>query len=36
MDDANIIDFTGRDSVTDPLTDLLRKGARAFASSGRS
>jgi len=28
MDDANIIDFTGRDAVTDPLTDLLRKGAR--------
>jgi len=28
MDDATIIDFTGRDAVTDPLTDLLRKGAR--------
>ena len=28
MDDANIIDFAGRDEVTDPLTDLLRKGAR--------
>ena len=28
MDDATIIDFTGRDEVTDPLTDLLRKGAR--------
>ena len=28
MDDATIIDFTGRDTVTDPLTDLLRKGAR--------
>jgi hypothetical protein len=25
MDDATIIDFTGRDAVTDPLTDLLRK-----------
>lgn len=28
MDDATIVDFTGRDVVTDPLTDLLRKGAR--------
>ena len=28
MADATIIDITGRDSVTDPLTDLLRKGAR--------
>lgn len=28
MDDATIIDFTGRDAVTDPLTDLLRNGAR--------
>jgi hypothetical protein len=28
MDDATIIDLTGRDTVTDPLTDLLRKGAR--------
>lgn len=28
MDDATIIDFTGRDAVMDPLTDLLRKGAR--------
>ncbi len=28
MDDATIIDFTGRDAVTDPLTNLLRKGAR--------
>ena len=28
MEDATIIDFTGRDAVTDPLTDLLRKGAR--------
>ena len=27
MDGATIIDFTGRDAVTDPLTDLLRKGA---------
>ena len=25
---ATIIDFTGRDAVTDPLTDLLRKDAR--------
>lgn len=28
MDDATIIDFAGRDAVVDPLTDLLRKGAR--------
>ena len=28
MDDATIIDFSGRDTVKDPLTDLLRKGAR--------
>ena len=28
MDDATIIDFTGRGSVTDPLSDLLRQGAR--------
>ncbi len=28
MDDTAIIDFAGRDAVTDPLTDLLRKGAR--------
>lgn len=28
MNDATIIEFTGRDTVSDPLTDLLRKGAR--------
>ncbi len=28
MDDATIIGFAGRDAVTDPLSDLLRKGAR--------
>lgn len=28
MEDATIIDFTGRGAVADPLTDLLRKGAR--------
>ena len=28
MDNSTIIEFTGRDAVTDPLTDLLRKGAR--------
>ncbi len=27
MDDATIINFTGRDTISDPLTDLLRKGA---------
>ena len=30
MEDATIIDSTGRDAVMDPLTDLLRKGARAW------
>ena len=28
MDNSTSIEFTGRDTVTDPLTDLLRKGAR--------
>ena len=28
MNDTTIIDFTGRDTVTDPLIDLLRKGVR--------
>ena len=28
MNDATIIDFAGQDIITDPLTDLLRKGAR--------
>ena len=28
MDDSTIINFAGRDAVCDPLTDLLRKGAR--------
>ena len=28
MDEANIIDFAGRDTAKDPLTELLRKGAR--------
>ena len=28
IDDSTIINFAGRDAVTDPLTDLLRKGAR--------
>lgn len=28
MDDSTIINLTGRDMITDPLTDLLRKGAR--------
>ena len=28
MDDTTIIEFSGRDAVTDPLTDLLRKGVR--------
>jgi hypothetical protein len=28
MNDSTIINFTGRDTITDPQTDLLRKGAR--------
>ena len=28
MNDTTITDFTGRDTVTDPLIDFLRKGAR--------
>ncbi len=28
MNDATIIEFAGRGTVSDPLTDLLRKGAR--------
>ena len=28
MDNTTIIEFSGRDAVADPLTDLLRKGAR--------
>ena len=28
MDGTTIIEFSGRDTVPDPLTDLLRKGAR--------
>lgn len=28
MDDSTITNFSGRDMITDPLTDLLRKGAR--------
>lgn len=28
MDETTIINFPGRDTVTDPLTELLRKGAR--------
>ena len=28
MDDTTIINFAGRETVADPLTDLLRKGAR--------
>ncbi len=28
MEESNIVDITGRDTVSDPLTDLLRKSAR--------
>lgn len=28
MDENNIVEFSGRDTVADPLTELLRKGAR--------
>lgn len=30
MNGATIIEFAGRDAVSDPLTELLRNGARAL------
>lgn len=33
MDDASIIEFAGRDTLSDPLTELLRKGARDLLHS---
>lgn len=33
MNDATIIEFAGRDAVSDPLTELLRKGARELLQS---
>jgi putative transposase len=33
MDDATIIEFSGRDAVSDPLTKVLRKGARELLQS---
>ena len=33
MDESNIVEFAGRDAIADPLTDLLRKGARELLQS---
>ena len=33
MDESNIVEFAGRDAISDPLTDLLRKGARELLQS---
>ena len=33
MNDATIIEFSGRDAVSDPLTEVLRKGARELLQS---
>lgn len=33
MEESNIVEFTGRDGISDPLTDLLRKGARQLLQS---
>ena len=33
MNESNIVEFTGRDAISDPLTELLRKGARELLQS---
>ena len=33
MDESNIVEFAGRDTISDPLTELLRKGARELLQS---
>ena len=33
MEEDNIVEFAGRDAVSDPLTDLLRKSARQLLQS---
>ena len=33
MNESNIVDFAGRDAISDPLTELLRKGARQLLQS---
>lgn len=33
MSESNIVEFAGRDAISDPLTDLLRKGARELLQS---
>ena len=33
MDESTIVEFAGRDAISDPLTDLLRKGARELLQS---
>lgn len=32
-DESNIVEFAGRDAIADPLTELLRKGARELLQS---
>ena len=33
MNESNIVEFAGRDTISDPLTELLRKGARELLQS---
>ena len=33
MEESNIVEFAGRDAISDPLTELLRKGARELLQS---
>ena len=33
MEESNIVEFAGRDAIADPLTELLRKGARELLQS---
>ncbi|NCM98287.1 MAG: IS256 family transposase, partial [Rhodobacterales bacterium] len=33
MNESNIVEFSGRDAISDPLTELLRKGARELLQS---
>lgn len=33
MEESSIVEFAGRDAISDPLTELLRKGARELLQS---
>ncbi len=33
MNESNIVEFAGRDAIADPLTELVRKGARKSLQS---